>query len=343
MNINDLINSDNIMFSKLKGNELIEILDLINSYYLEYRDVINLNKNNTFGLELEFEHSNNIKILNDLISNNLYTRWRISGDSTLYRGAEITSPILNDKVINWDELGRVCNIVNKYARVGSGTGSHIHYGSQILEDNPEYYRNFLYLYAVYENILFRFGYGENNCARRGINKYAHYMALTFLKEVFSINWNKTDQTIVDMISPLMGDRYVSVNFNNMNDDNHYSIDYIRENGFDPSKTIIMDTIEFRFCNGTLNPIIWQNNINCFGKLLERCTKELDYDLLHRRVSLNKEYFGNISFYKEIFLDQVLEFVDLVFDNNKDKIYFLRQYLKDYTVGFKTDKVKSFTR
>ena len=42
------------------------------------------------------------------------------------------------------------------------------------------------------------------------------MALQVFKSVLTIDWNNLDNTIVDMLSPLMGDRYVSVNFNNIN-------------------------------------------------------------------------------------------------------------------------------
>lgn len=34
-------------------------------------------------------------------------------------------------------------------------------------------------------------------------------------------------------------------------------------------------------------------------------------------------------YNKIYLEQALEFADLIFNNNIDKIYFLRQYLKSF--------------
>lgn len=33
-------------------------------------------------------------------------------------------------------------------------------------------------------------------------------------------------------------------------------------------------------------------------------------------------------YGEIFLPEALEFSDMIFDNNLDKVYFLKQYLKN---------------
>ena len=41
------------------------------------------------------------------------------------------------------------------------------------------------------------------------------------------------------------------------------------------------------------------------------------------------YRGHEYRYNEVCLKDALEFVDLVFDSNIDKIYFLKQYLKDF--------------
>ena len=46
------------------------------------------------------------------------------------------------------------------------------------------------------------------------------------------------------------------------------------------------------------------------------------------MKLNSEIMSNIYDYNILDIDGALELVDLVFDNNLDKLYFLRQYLKD---------------
>ena len=49
-------------------------------------------------------------------------------------------------------------------------------------------------------------------------------------------------------------------------------------------------------------------------------------------------------YDEIFLDQALEFADLIFTNNLDKIYFLKQYLKGFELANEKKKIADpFTR
>ena len=50
---------------------------------------------------------------------------------------------------------------------------------------------------------------------------------------------------------------------------------------------------------------------------------LDYKLKHEF----HPYLGNEYLYNNVNLKNALEFVDLVFNNNLDKVYFLRQYIK----------------
>lgn len=91
-----------------------------------------------------------------------------------------------------------------------------------------------------------------------------------------------------------------------------------------------NTIEFRSPNGTLEPVIWQNNINFFTKMLIYCKSgDFDEDIVEKRLEFNNQ---DLYLYRQIFLTQALELTDLIFDNNLDKIYFLRQYLKSFEVS-----------
>ncbi len=51
---------------------------------------------------------------------------------------------------------------------------------------------------------------------------------------------------------------------------------------------------------------------------------LDYKLENNRISATE-----LNMYNRINLPLALELVDMIFDNNLDKVYFLRQYLKNY--------------
>ena len=48
--------------------------------------------------------------------------------------------------------------------------------------------------------------------------------------------------------------------------------------------------------------------------------------------------------RRMFLKKAIELGDLIFDNNLDKVYFLRQYLKSFEIGNNTlEKAKQFTK
>ena len=48
-------------------------------------------------------------------------------------------------------------------------------------------------------------------------------------------------------------------------------------------------------------------------------------------------------YNEINLKKAIELGDLIFDNNLDKVYFLRQYIKSFTTSRnEREKAKQFT-
>ena len=57
-----------------------------------------------------------------------------------------------------------------------------------------------------------------------------------------------------------------------------------------------------------------------------------------------ENYGDFDSYNDIYYDQAIELCDLIFNKNIDKIYFLRQYLKNNSVSHSDNfiKAKKFT-
>lgn len=165
-----------------------------------------------------------------------------------------------------------------------------------------------------------------------MQKYARPIADELFSNIKVIN-NATD--IIDIKFSLPTDKYQAINFKNV-DFGRYS--YSKEN----------NTIEFRVPNATNNEIVLQNNINTATKLMLSPTNReideelLDYKLEKERISSTFDFY----MYNEINLKNVLEFVDSVFDNNLDKVYFLRQYIKNFQGNFglkKAVKAKKFTK
>ena len=63
----DFINTnENTELLKMDTNDLNILLNLLNEYDLELRDNLNLNKNITFGIEIESEFADIINIENEI-------------------------------------------------------------------------------------------------------------------------------------------------------------------------------------------------------------------------------------------------------------------------------------
>lgn len=311
---------DNTKLSELKGIDLQELLVLINDYKLELRDSLNLSPDITFGLELEFEHANIKKIDKKL---NLYfpnKEWATASDGSLVNGAEISSPILKDTKLTWINLKKICSIISPFAKIGEKAGGHIHIGSQILGDNQQSWFNLMKIWSAYENIVFRFVYGEFLTYRPVLASYAYP-----LYDDFKIQYQDAKEQKLDLdklIHNLSSRRNQAINFGNV------STSHLKENYPE-------NTIEFRCPNGSLNPVIWQNNVNLLTKLLLYCgNNNFNNDVVEKRLQSNDDNYYVFDWekvYNEIYIEQSLELCDMIFSNNLDKIYFLKQYLKQLKV------------
>ena len=89
-----------------------------------------------------------------------------------------------------------------------------------------------------------------------------------------------------------------------------------------------NTIEFRSPNGTLEEVIWQNNINFFGKLIEAALNtDLDMEKINYYIDMVKTD-DLINEYSKVNFSNALELADMIFEKNIDKLTFLKQYIKD---------------
>lgn len=307
----------NDKLSKMKGFDLQEFLLFVDDYAFELRERLGFDSSMTFGFELEFEHAIRYEITRKLYDKFQNEEWKLKNDSSLDDGAEINSPILKDEPYLWDNLKTVCSIVSEHAMIGKKSGGHIHIGTQALGDQNKSWLNFIKLWSVYENVIYRFVYGEFLTARPQIVKYAEPLSKTFWNDYQTLKGSglNTTRYIVESITHL---RDQAVNFHKVKF-NHYQYE-------------VGNTIEFRCPNGSLNPVIWQNNTNLFLHLLSYCkSDQFNNDIIMKRHRQNQDYDLQLSDYNEIYLDQALELSDLLFSNNLDKVYFLKQYLKSFQV------------
>ncbi len=353
----------NDKISNMKYDDIVEFINLLKKYKLSLRDNLDLNKNITFGLEIEFENINSSyeKLCNSFNELQLFPSvflnkenndklkeykkqnkrrgffvneegnlqilpeevfyWSVGKDNSLNNGAEITSPILIDETKHWKDLKEVCDFIKQHGEISENSAGHIHFGAQILGEEKTKWMNFIKLWSIYENVIYRFAFNEYLSKNPGI-RYCKPISEWLIKIYKSLSEGYDLETILHFLKE---DRVHAINFQNV---------------FLTDKVVPFSTLEFRCPNGTLDPVIWQNNVNFFSKLLIYCkSNNFDMDTILKR---EKKLF-DFQNYHQIFMEQAIELSDMIFDNNLDKIYFLRQYLKDgetSQIGMK--KTKKFT-
>lgn len=293
--------------SKLSKKELIYFFNLLDNYYLEYRKSLNTPSKYTFGIEIEAEYVDGA--FNKEIEPFYSKGWLQNYECSLTDGDEYVSPILCDNIDTWIHLKKICNILNKHYQIKDTCGGHIHIGTHILGKNNQTIRNFIKLWATYENVIYRFSYGEFLNPR--CNTYLFFEPVA--KKLFEVINDK------DFYSKHF---FEVINICNLH--KSYGICFSNIKNRQKEKD---NTIEIRCPNGTLEPIIWQNNINFFMKLMlysKSCN--YDNDIVEKRKNIIEK--ENVS-YNQIYVDQALELADMIFNNNLDKVYFLRQYLKSF--------------
>lgn len=321
------------VFEMLKpyNNDRLSLLNKKDLYYLKYclkhcflelRESLALNNDITFGVEFEVDNIND-KIYY-LRRNKIFNDWIWENDDTLIFGKEVVSPVLKDDFLTWDTIEYILMKLSECSEITHFCGGHIHFGTQILGTNRRFYYNLYLLWQAYENIIYRFGYGEYIAERARMNEFA--------KPFLSKTDYKDCDCFFSELSSCMGLSYGKLTENKINE---------------YKKSEFGKTIEVRSPNASLNPIIWQNNINFFAKLiLYAKSDKFNYELVFKRINRLRDNFNGkvFDYFRLIDYESAIELADLIFDNNLDKVYFLRQYIKDDEVGMKIlEKGTKFTK
>jgi len=301
----------NNKLTRLRGSDLAELLIELEMSPLLIREILGLPEDTTFGMEIEFTHARRKKIKDGING----ASWNVvhDGSCSLYiseslsLGGEVVSPILKDVKKSYSALSDVCNLLRQSgAGTGNKTGGHIHIGSQIIGRSYEALFNFIKTWVAYEQEILRFAYGDKYGARKGMHRFAGSIASRIYPKLGSLK------------STYCYDRLLFKARNHMKRGFAVSLDNVER--YDEK-----DTIEFRCPNGTLNPVVWQNNLNFFGKMLTACKDpNFDQDIVDRKLHSMKNEInqdGQINF------QNGLDLADLVYNNNEDKVYFLKQYAK----------------
>lgn len=274
-----------LMDSKLKNNPL------------EYREKLTIPSSVNFGLELELDKINPNEVYR-LIRNNFGTEWSVKTDDSLTKdkNAEIVSPVLQNQKETWILLRKMGELLEKLNPSYEKCSFQINFDGTLLPSIEDRTR-FLKLYAMYEDIIYRFSKGEDDNYRESLETYAAPIALA-LKSSLALG----DEAPVDMFT----------------NNKRYGIVF---------KLADKDLIEFRTPNMTSNPILWQNYITAFYYLLEfTASRKYDKKEVDRYIEgFCKMYpLENYELEKR---EKALQFTRKIFPHSIDQISFMHQYLK----------------
>ena len=263
---------------------------------MDFRSKLTLPHRVNFGLELELDKVDFSEVRN-LVSRNIGGDFSVKNDKSLTTGmnAEINTPVLRNSKATWELLKKMGELLKKINASYDRCSFQVNFDGSLLPSVEDRVR-FLKLYAMYEDIVYRFSKGEDSSYRDSLEEYASPIILT-LKGVLSIN----NDAVVDMFS----------------NQKRYGICF---------KTKNCDLIEFRTPNMTDNVCLWQNYVTFFYYLL----------MLAGSGKINmREVDEYISNYSRIYIlenyekekeEKALQLSKKLFCNSTDRINFMHQYL-----------------
>lgn len=271
------------------------LYDDIPDVSFQYRDVLNIPKKVNFGLELELDKIDHDEVYK-LVRKQMGSSWIVKTDDSLTKGenAEIVSPVLQNNRETWIMLKKLSELLKKIDANYDKCSFQVNFDGSLLPRDIDRV-NFLKLFAMYEDIIYRFSKGDDKEFRESIEMHAAPIILA-LKGALSIS----DDAAIEMFS----------------NQKRYGVTF---------KTLKNDLIEFRTPNMTSDAIYWQNYINTFYHLLNATTRA-KYD--------KEEVDEYLSGFSRIYLlegyerekeEKAREFVKTIFPSGVDKSYFMHQY------------------
>lgn len=264
---------------------------------IEYRSILTIPKNINFGLEIELEGVNYDEVKR-LCHNQFKSSLVIKTDKSLQQGknAEIATKVLQNTKETWQLIKKIGKLLNHLNPTYNNCSFQINFDASLLPSNEDKIR-FLKLWTLYEDIIYRFSKGEDQSFRESLETYAYPIAY----KIKDISNRYDEQLIIELFT------------NNKRDGVVF-------------KTKPTDLIEIRTPNATNNIILWQNYITTFYYLIKLVTsnkypkKEIDkYIDQFTRIYLLESY----ELLRE---EKAIQFANLIFPNQTDQIYFMKQYI-----------------
>lgn len=262
-----------------------------------YMEKLNIPSGVNFGLELEIDKIDPDKVYK-LIRREFGNSWIVKTDDSLTKGqnSEIVSPVLQDTKETWIQLKNMGELLYRLNGDYSKCSFQVNFDDSMLPTDEDKVR-FLRLYAMYEDIIYRFSKSGDAKYRDSLEIYASPIIL-HLKGMLQVSNNAAIEA-----------------FSNQK---RYGIAF---------KNLTKKLIEFRTPNMTSDPIYWQNYINTFYHLLN-CSLKSKYD--KHEVDRYIEEYSKIYILESYEIqreEKAKKFVKTIFERTVDKSNFMHQYMQ----------------
>lgn len=352
--------TNNILLTSLSEEELVEFLHKVNNTPFYFRRKLSLSTDASFGNEIEFNSIplNKAVLLTEFFNDvcGLDNKYVVHQEETA--GAEVVTPILMNSESNWRVFRDMYSMLYETgATIAGNTSSHIHVGTHKI-NTPAKLSLLLKTLVVFEPIIFKFGYGFNNRPRallryRDENHCIFSPMMSpkrirvFIEKLDKYNYG-SPSTMTGYFKDFLRQDLLFRPVFNFNNFDFYKLQY----GIDLD-TPCDDHIEIRCFNGTLNPVIAQNNINLCASIVEAVAKgKIDEDYVNFEYEKYKKKRYNFDYkfaklesekdgeqynrlldgFSKVKLEKAIKLADMIFDTELDKIYFLKQYLKLFSIS-----------
>ena len=300
--------------------DLQNLLEYLLSISSEYREILNLDDSLVFGLDTEYKF-NNAKEIEKMVKeiNNTYfpynDKYKVMYNHVLFNflkqenSISIDTPVFSDSNIFYESLKELLVKLEKSnVELSDNKGLHIHVDLSYFEEDTNTLINFLKVFAIYENILFRFGYGDSDFCSNNSNLISKPSSNIIYDYLINKNKSLDFYKSIEELKRILICKGYSINFH------------------DKDKNVKNETIELRFFNNTFNPVIIQNYISLVGNLFSSVkNNNVDLELLDYKFDNYNRNLYNLENYSTLDSINAIEFADNIFSNSQDEEYFLKQY------------------
>lgn len=285
---------------------------------LPSRKTLSIPSSINFGLEIENNDFNSYNECSNAerIIKNIDSRLYVHDDESLRYiddngkiklGLEVSTPILQNKkedLILLKKLSKTLKYINPKYNISSFQVN--------LDDNLNFEERLelLKVYAYYEKVIMRFCRGNDKTLRECSGIYSYYIYYELLREL------QNEKSIEEKLETFTERKMYGINLK------------------DRRRRII----EFRSPNGCNDLELWLNYINTFYYLVDAVSKKkydkelIDFNFCKEHKTFDDEYLYNYKCFS-IHEKLAIDFVNTIFTNELDKLYFLKQYIgqdEEYT-------------